>query len=73
MTNFLFWEDPYLTVLNTTVLSVDGNAVILKDTIGYAEAGGQESDQIKINTIPVLVYNLVLLSIWKLTGREDIA
>ena len=54
MTNFLFWDDPYLTALNTTVLSVDGNAVILKDTIGYAEAGGQESDRMQINTISVL-------------------
>ena len=54
MTNFVFWENPYLTVLDTIVLSVEGSAVILKDTIGYAEAGGQESDQITINGIPVL-------------------
>lgn len=54
MTNFLFWDDPYLTVLNTAVLSVEGNAVILKDTVAYAEAGGQESDQTKINNITVL-------------------
>src|SRR5271166_3629475 len=54
MTNFLFWEDPYLTALDTTVLSVEGNAVVLNDTIGYAEAGGQESDHIKINNITAL-------------------
>lgn len=54
MTNFQFWNDPYLTTLNTTVLSVEGNAVILKDAIGYAEAGGQESDHTKINHISVL-------------------
>lgn len=54
MTNFLFWEDPYLTVLDTTVLSVEGNTVVLNDTIAYAEAGGQESDQTTINNIAVL-------------------
>lgn len=54
MTNFLFWDDPYLAALDTTVLSAEGNAVILKDTIGYAEAGGQESDRIQINDHLVL-------------------
>jgi len=54
MTNFLFWDNPYLTTLDTTVLSVEGNAVILKDTIVYAEAGGQESDRAKINDIFIL-------------------
>ncbi len=54
MTNFLFWVDPYLAALDTEVLSVEGNAVILKDTIAYAEAGGQESDLVKINNITVL-------------------
>jgi Ser-tRNA(Ala) deacylase AlaX len=53
-THFVFWSDPYLTVLDTAVLAVEGNAVILKDTIGYAEAGGQESDRMQINGIPVL-------------------
>lgn len=53
MTNFLFWDDPYLTALDTTVFSTEGNRVILKDTIAYAEAGGQESDRTKINGIPV--------------------
>jgi Ser-tRNA(Ala) deacylase AlaX len=54
MTNFLFWNDPYLTAIDTAVLSMEGNAVILKDTVGYAEAGGQESDRMQINGIPVL-------------------
>jgi alanyl-tRNA synthetase len=54
MTNFLFWEDPYLAKLDTSVLSVEDNGVILKDTIAYAEAGGQESDQTLINNTVVL-------------------
>jgi Ser-tRNA(Ala) deacylase AlaX len=54
MTHFLFWDDPYLTALDTTVLAVDGNQVILKDTIAYAEAGGQESDRAKINHLAIL-------------------
>jgi Ser-tRNA(Ala) deacylase AlaX len=58
VTNLLFWDDPYLTELDTTVLAQKGNAVILRDTIAYAEAGGQESDRIKINGITVLDANL---------------
>ncbi len=54
MTNFIFWDDPYLKTLETTVLSIDSNAVILTDTIAYAEAGGQESDLTKINGITAL-------------------
>ncbi|MCX6989752.1 MAG: alanyl-tRNA editing protein [Chlamydiae bacterium] len=54
MTHFQFWDDPYLAELDTTVLSVEGNAVILKETIAYAEAGGQESDLVKINDITAL-------------------
>jgi len=36
------------------VTSVEGNQVVLDETIGYAEAGGQESDRIQINNISVL-------------------
>lgn len=54
MTNFLFWDDPYLTKLDTTVVSADGNAIILKETIAYAEAGGQESDRGMINNVALL-------------------
>jgi alanyl-tRNA synthetase len=44
MTKKLFWEDPYLTDLETVVESVAGNAVALRETIFYAFSGGQESD-----------------------------
>lgn len=54
MTIFRFWDEPYLKELDTTVLSVEGNGVVLKDTVAYAEAGGQESDRTKINGIEVL-------------------
>jgi hypothetical protein len=30
MTNFLFWDDPYLTTLDTTIVSLEGDLVILK-------------------------------------------
>src|SRR5689334_3849576 len=54
VTNFLFWDDSYLSTLDTSVIAVEGNAIILRDTIAYAEAGGQESDRININGISVL-------------------
>ncbi|MBI2253567.1 MAG: alanyl-tRNA editing protein [Proteobacteria bacterium] len=40
----IFWEDPYLTHLDTEVATVDGDAVTLASTIIYAFSGGQESD-----------------------------
>ena len=44
MVKKIFWQDPYLTELNTTVHSVAGNQVTLNETIFYAFSGGQESD-----------------------------
>lgn len=58
MTLFVFWENPYLTSLDTTILSVHGDKVLLKETIAYAEAGGQESDGAKINGLPVFAAQL---------------
>lgn len=44
MTTKVFWEDPYLTELDTTIKTVDGNQITLAETIFYAFSGGQESD-----------------------------
>jgi Ser-tRNA(Ala) deacylase AlaX len=44
MTTKVFWENPYLTELESTVLSVEGNFVTVDKTIFYAFSGGQESD-----------------------------
>lgn len=44
MTQKLFWQDPYLTELETTIETVNGNQVTVKETIFYAFSGGQESD-----------------------------
>jgi len=41
----MFWEDPYLDELKTTVTSVNQDIVTLKETIAYAFAGGQQSDE----------------------------
>lgn len=40
----IFWEDPYLTHLDTRVATVAGDEVTLAETIFYAFSGGQESD-----------------------------
>lgn len=44
MTRKLFWEDPYLTTITTTITSICGNDVTVAETILYAFAGGQERD-----------------------------
>lgn len=40
----VFWEDPYLTTLDTRIATVSGNDVTVAATIFYAFSGGQESD-----------------------------
>jgi len=54
MTIKVFWQDPYLSELNTTIKSVHGNRVTLAETIFYAFSGGQESDSGTIGDYPVL-------------------
>ncbi|HVV67698.1 MAG TPA: hypothetical protein VHE99_01485 [Gammaproteobacteria bacterium] len=44
MTKKVFWIDPYLTQLDTSVRGVDGNKITVNETIFYAFSGGQESD-----------------------------
>jgi alanyl-tRNA synthetase len=44
MTRKVFWEDPYLTQLETSITSVRGSEITVAQTIFYAFAGGQESD-----------------------------
>jgi len=54
MTRKVFWENPYQTELETHITTVNGNIITLADTIFYAFAGGQESDNGTINGIEVL-------------------
>ncbi|HJW57366.1 MAG TPA: alanyl-tRNA editing protein [Burkholderiaceae bacterium] len=44
MTRKLFWDDPYLRMLDTTVETVMDDCITLRETIFYAFSGGQESD-----------------------------
>jgi Ser-tRNA(Ala) deacylase AlaX len=44
MTKKRFWDDPYLTLLDTQITSVSGDDVTAAETIFYAFSGGQESD-----------------------------
>lgn len=54
MTRKVFWEDPYLTTLDTHITSASGQDVTTADTIFYAFAGGQESDSGTIGDYRVL-------------------
>lgn len=44
MVEKIFWQDPYLTRLDTTVKAINNNVITLNETIFYAFSGGQESD-----------------------------
>jgi len=44
MTKKIFWEDPYLTQLETRIASVKDNDITVEQTIFFAFSGGQESD-----------------------------
>lgn len=44
MTKKLFWENPYLSQLDTRIASVNENEITVEQTIFYALSGGQESD-----------------------------
>lgn len=54
MTEKIFWQDPYLTELETMVQTVNGNQVTIAETIFYAFSGGQESDSGTIGGCKVL-------------------
>ena len=54
MTKKIFWTDPYLTELDTTIKSVSGNVITVNETIFYAFSGGQESDHGSIGGYPVI-------------------
>jgi Ser-tRNA(Ala) deacylase AlaX len=50
----VFWDDPYQRTLATRITSVNGNRILLEETIAFSFSGGQESDAATINDIPVL-------------------
>ena len=54
MTRKIFWQDPYLTKLDTTVQTVNANQITVMETIFYAFSGGQESDAGSIGGYKVL-------------------
>ena len=54
MTKKIFWEDPYLTQLETHIATVKDNDITVKQTIFYALSGGQESDSGTIGNNRVL-------------------
>jgi Ser-tRNA(Ala) deacylase AlaX len=54
MTKKMFWEDPYLTQLETYITGVKGNDITVEQTIFFAFSGGQESDHGTIGSSCVL-------------------
>ncbi len=54
MTIKVFWQDPYLTELETTIKTVNENKISLTEAIFYAFSGGQESDSGTIGGYQVL-------------------
>ena len=54
MVRKVFWDDPYLSELQTEVTRVIGDQVTLRETVFFAQSGGQESDKGTIGVFPVL-------------------
>jgi len=54
MTRKLFWQDPYLSEIETCITRVEGDIVTVAETIFYAFSGGQESDHGTIGNRRVL-------------------
>ena len=50
----VFWDNPYQSHLETRVVSVDNNQVLLEETIAFSFSGGQESDKAGINGLAVI-------------------
>lgn len=50
----MYYTQPYLKSLKTTVTSVDGNNVMTEQTIFYPEGGGQDGDRGCIGNVKVL-------------------
>lgn len=53
-TKKVFWQDPYLTQLDTHITGVYDNDITVAETIFYAFSGGQESDVGTIGNHPVI-------------------
>lgn len=50
----IFWDDPYQQTLMTKVSQVNGNQILLEETIAFSFSGGQESDKATLNGLPIL-------------------
>lgn len=50
----VFWDNPYQHTLSTKVSTVEGNQILLEETIVFSFSGGQESDKAHINGLPIL-------------------
>jgi Ser-tRNA(Ala) deacylase AlaX len=50
----VFWDNPYQRTLQTKVVKINGNEVLLAATIAFSFSGGQESDKATINGLPIV-------------------
>lgn len=50
----IFWDNPYQSLLETRVVSVDNNEILFAETIAFSFSGGQESDKAYINGLAMV-------------------
>ncbi|TAL62232.1 MAG: alanyl-tRNA editing protein [Legionella sp.] len=55
----VFWDNPYLTHLETRVVSVEDNRLLFEETIAFSFSGGQESDKAYVNELAILQSEIV--------------
>jgi alanyl-tRNA synthetase len=70
MTQKRFWDDPYLTQLDTHITTVRGADVMVEQTIFYAFSGGQESDHGTLGGHAVIEARKDGTTIWYTLGAE---
>ncbi|HRD68999.1 MAG TPA: alanyl-tRNA editing protein [Legionella sp.] len=68
--NKVFWENPYQRSLLTYVVSVEGQRILLNDTIAFSFSGGQESDKAWIMDYPVFDSELAGHLIYYMLPKE---
>ena len=69
MTKMVFYEDAYKKELQTKVIKIDGNRILLEETIFFPQTSTEPGDTGKINEIKVIGLKKDGEKIWHILER----